>query len=204
MILLKKHKNGYLHLLFVEQSFSSMEWAKKWNPQKFLCSFSLWCVSYFFMKLEVWTILKFFDNQNGFSFIFDTQSWFLVSDFDSMQYSITLRGGGLIHRWLNMQLSHLTLEDRLLVLWPDFNQVFEDLNGLWNVGGLTLTAKIHHEHWSKTNGQVLRVHLVSWRLGCHLWQVIHDVHQAVLDSKMKASLKTNIDSIWIPTYPNPS
>ena len=55
-----------------------------------------------------------------------------------------------------------SLSNNLLIFGPYFYQILEDLNGLRNVRGRWLTlAKVHHEHGSKANGQVLWVHLVT-------------------------------------------
>ena len=72
--------------------------------------------------------------------------------------------------------------DNLPCLWPDFDQVLQDLNRFRDVGsgGLSLNAEVHHQHGGEADGQVLRIHFVARALRRDPRQVVHNVHQAVL------------------------
>ena len=64
----------------------------------------------------------------------------------------------------------LLMSEAFLALGPNFNEIFENLQLLYN-GWFRLQVKVitgvQHEDWGEADGQVVRVHLVSGGLGGH-------------------------------------
>ena len=79
----------------------------------------------------------------------------------------------------------LLMSEAFLALGPNFNEIFEDLQLLYN-GGFRLQVKVitgvQHEDRREADGQVVRVHLVSGALGGHRSEVIKQMNKAVLKS----------------------
>ena len=84
----------------------------------------------------------------------------------------------------------------LLRLGPDLDEVLEDLDGLRDVGHAAgrgdgvggrgrggVGGEVEHEDGGEADGEVLRVHLVARVLRRHPGQVVHHLHQAVLEGQ---------------------
>ena len=77
----------------------------------------------------------------------------------------------------------------LRTLWPYLDEILEYVYGLRDVcvaggrGRGVWRGEVQHENGREEDGQVLRVHLVAGRLRAHAAQVVHDVHQAVLERR---------------------
>ena len=77
----------------------------------------------------------------------------------------------------------LLMSEAFLALGPNFNEIFENLQLLYN-GWFRLQVKVitgvQHEDRGEADGQVVGVHLVPGALGGHRSEVIKQMNKAVL------------------------